>query len=198
MVEYHRYDQYGTAWGDGRADFYATAFGNYVPHMIYDGVVDAGSDDTAYRPWYESRATLPTDVTLEPVVFVDGRMCRVETTVCLEPGGTPRTLRLYTAQLLDDFPDEWDYSRNTFQQAAPAKDLALDQSGCGVVTSTLVLDALATSRPKDLVVVVWAQEPLASGPAEVAQAAQTSWPFAGVFGDGFETGDSGAWSAVAP
>jgi len=195
VVEYHRYDQYSTAWGDSRADFYVDAFGNYVPHMIFDGVLDAGSNDILYKYWFETRENLLTDVTITPEVFLDGTSCRVMTMVCLEPGGSPRALNLYTVQLLDLYPSEWDYSRNTFQQAAPLQELFLDAGACTQVSADFILDSTAADLSDQVVVVVWAQEPALSGPAEVAQAAAASWPFSGVFTNGFESGDLTAWSA---
>jgi len=156
VVEYHRFDPYSTVWGDSRADFYVDAFGSYVPHMIYDGVLDAGSDNILYKFWFRTREDLPTDVIITPEVFLDGTSCRVLTTVCLEPGGTPRDLNLYTVQLLDLYPTEWDYSRNTFQQAAPVQELLLDAGACTQLSAELILDSTAADLPEQVVVAVWA------------------------------------------
>ena len=196
VVEYHLFDEYTTAWGDSRAAFFDTAYGTYTPHMIFDGSIDAGSDPYTFKGFYLDRQQVATDVTIASEVYAAGNWCQVESTVCLESGGTPGTVRVFTVQLLDHYPAQWGYSRNTFQQAAPVHEVDLEAGSCVELASQLTLDAIAASALEQVKIVVWVQEAVDAAPADIRQSVEAAWPFAGAFRDGFESGDTSAWSSA--
>ena len=105
----------------------------------------------------------------------------VNARVCLEPGGTAKTMRVYTVVVLDYYPGEEDWTRDAFRQAATTQDITLQPGECQVVSSNITLGGTTWFYKDDARIIVWAQEPQDSSPpadrAEVYQAGQISWPF---------------------
>ncbi|GEM_PF-1855456 len=174
-----------TPWGDARFDFYE---GTITPAVYFDGVgacIGSLDDLPGQYDWYEqtylARAGLPTDVTITLTGYqVSGQIYRIGARVCLEAGGTPKTVRLYIVQVLDHWPSLPAYSRNGFKQAAPTHDLALVAGECQTVFENLTFDTESWAQRQNIRIVAWVQEPQDSSPpsdpAEVFQAASTGWP----------------------
>jgi hypothetical protein len=200
VVEYHVQDPpYSLPWCETRGAFY-NIWGDGIPWFAYDGLWDAWPIAN-YEPALVQRLAVPTDVTLElSGVELAPDSWEFTAEVCVESGGVGKDMRIYMVQALDKYPPAYSYSRNTFQQAATTEDVTVAAGACVEIVRTFTFDALSMINPQDIVVMAWAQQPLPGIPAEVHQAAQIAWPFvdAGVFADGFESGDLTAWSATVP
>jgi hypothetical protein len=176
-----------TPWGDARFAFYGATG---TPTVLFDGLEEcAGTlgSTAAHYAWYEStflaRRPQPTDITLTLTAYpYSGRTYRVGVRVCMEPGGTARTVRVQLVQVLDYWPAYTPYyTRNAFKQAAPEQDLALVPGECVNVFAFLTFDNGSWSHTGDIKFVAWVQAPQAASPpgdrAEVDQAATIGWPF---------------------
>jgi len=202
VIEYHVNDPpYATPWGDARAvDFY-DIFSGFLPWFGFDGLFNAGYDWLNYEPQLQQRLTVTTDVTLTiSGVEVAADTYDITAEVCVEVGGVGKTMRLYIAQLLDNYPPTELYYRNSFMQAAPTEDVILAAGQCAQVVRTFTFGADSMAQIEDVKIVAWAQEPLDFYPAEVHQAIESPWPFIGpaIFSDGFESGGVAGWSGTNP
>jgi hypothetical protein len=198
LVEVHLLDSYSTPFGDERRSFYGIGT---IPDMRYDGGATVHSAD--YETALVARQAVPTDVTIDLTGVEAGAQTYDFTAhVCVEAGGVGKTVRVYMAQALDHWPVVPPFvTRNTLREGVVVGDVALSAGQCADLTHTFAFDATSWAQQSDIRVVAWAQEPYAVAPAEVHQARIIAWPFAPleeIFADGFESGDTGAWSAVGP
>jgi hypothetical protein len=200
VVEYHVQDApWSLPWGEARGNFY-NIWSDGIPWFAYDGLWDAWPINT-YESKLQQRLAVPTDVTLElSGVELAADTWEFTAEVCVEAGGAGKDMRIYMVQALDKYPVPPAYSRNSFQQAAATEDVTVAAGACTEVVRTFTFDALSMATPEEIRVMAWAQAPLDGIPAEVHQAAQLAWPFAesSTFSDGFESGDTAAWSATVP
>ncbi len=206
VVEYHVGDDgYHTVWGDDRGDFY-NIWGDGIPWFAYDGLYDAWPIAT-YETKLQQRLADPTDVVMTVTgVEQTPDTWEITTEVCIEAGGSDRTMRVYMVQVLDALwvvdghPNLPAYSRNTFKQAAATEDVAVVAGECAQVMRSFTFDADSMAQIEDVKIVAWAQEPAASIPAKAHQARVSPWPFieTAVFDDGFETGDTSGWTLTIP
>ncbi|MBN1512218.1 MAG: hypothetical protein JXB13_09410, partial [Phycisphaerae bacterium] len=184
LVQHHYEDGYQTSWSNDRREDFYPGFGG-VPWAWFDGVIKkAGGGETPaavfarYNSAYADRQAVATDVAI--VLTGDlagGQTFSIGASVCLEAGGTAKTVRLYIVQVLDHWPTEVSYSRNGFKQAAATADLTLNPGECQTVVRNFTFDADSWANQSNIRIVAWVQEPLAAGPAEVYQAKAMSWPF---------------------
>ncbi|MFH1747618.1 MAG: thrombospondin type 3 repeat-containing protein [Planctomycetota bacterium] len=187
VVQYHYGDMYAVPWGTARAAFYGVT---ETPWALFDGVAevigevpDVAQQYGRYEAEYIARQSLATDVTIELHAYpVIDQTYRVSARVCLEAGGTARTVRLYTVQVLDNWPSyEEFFSRYGFKQGAEPVDVYLEPGECQTVFSYFTFDFTSWQNQEDIRFVAWAQEPQDSGlpgdRAEVFQAAVMDWPF---------------------
>jgi hypothetical protein len=185
LVQIHTGDDGLPTWG-GRQGFYAVTG---TPTAVFDGSlweVGAGSNQgayTAYLSRYNQRRAVPTDVTITATgaAAVAAHTFNICARICLEPGGTAKTVRVYMVQLLDHYGCS--YCRYTFMQAASAQDVNLQPGDCQVVIKAFTFNDTSWNNQTNAKIVIWAQEPQASGPptnpAEVFQAHTLHWPFPG-------------------
>jgi len=176
-VEYHLGDAYATSWGNSRSSFYGVGG---TPTCWFDGVISrvGGSSGMHYNNEYNARRNVPTDVTIGLAGDeVSGQTYDITATVCIEAGGTAKTMRIYIAQVLDCYPTSPSYSRNTFKQAASTTDVTINPGECATIVKTLTFDATSWSNQANIKIIAWAQVPSGSSPAEVFQAASMGWPF---------------------
>ena len=181
LVQYHVGDAYATTWGNSRWTFYS---GQGTPTAWFDGTIEeigASSTQQAYTTYlghYNTRRAAPTDVTIQLTGTIIGySMCVVRARVCLEPGGTSRTVRIQIVQALDHWPQSPSYSRNCFKQASAFADVALTPGNCQIVERTLNFDGDSWAHTSDIRIIAWAQQISATSPATIYQAARMSWPF---------------------
>jgi len=187
VIEYHFNDPYANAWSTARHTSFYAIWGR--PTAYIDGTAVCLGASTVQRAFdcYNSKITTrratPTDITinLEITPLPPGEPnYHIAATVCLEPGGMPRTVRVYVAEVLDFFPADPSYSRNTFRRAGSPQDVTLVPGACATVVWDLLTDP---NDPNDLnnlpnlKIIAWAQAPANAAPAEVYQAVQASWPF---------------------
>jgi hypothetical protein len=173
------------AWG-GRSAFYGVTG---TPTAVFDGSlweVGAGSNQGAYNAYlarYNQRRAVPTEVTITATgtPAIAPHTYNVFARICLEAGGSAKTMRIYMAQVLDHYGCA--YCRYTFMQAASTQDITLQPGDCQVVIRTFTLNDISWANQTNVKIIIWAQEPQASGlpsnPAEVFQAFTMHWPFPG-------------------
>ena len=174
--------RYYSPWSRDRAlDFYD--FPGY-PTSWFDGVSEAVSSFNDWQGtynWYlgkiQARAVIPTDVTIDLTAVQTGnQMYDVTTTVGIEAGGNARTMHLYLAEVLDHY-GIYDNSnivpRNTFRQnVEEGFSITLHPGETTSFTRSVTFDNISWDDFGNVKMVAWAQLPLASGPADVFNAAQ--------------------------
>ncbi len=166
---------------------------------MYDGLQD-GWPISTFESKFLARRAIPTDVTIDfTVQQYIGETFDISTTVCVEPGGVGKTMRIHLVQSLDAYPTSRSYNRHTVMQGLAGVDVAVASGSCEIVDQAITFDATTWALFDQIQITVWAQEPLPSDPAEVYQANQQSWPFTAathIFNDGFEDGTTGAWTVA--
>ncbi len=202
-VVYHLDTAHNSAFGNNRWNLY---HGWYIPHSVHDGLYDAWPYIT-YESKFQARQLEPTDVTIDLTVFGDGDTWDVTATVCVEPGGTGKDMKIWMAQVLDNWGASY-LERNAARSGNAGVEITLAADECAVVTETFVLGADSLASPDDVKFFAWAQDPVfvqVPDPehptggyawAEVYQASKALAPFAGLFADGFESTDTSAWSSA--
>jgi hypothetical protein len=197
----HVFNDYQVPWGFERwGTFYQSpAF----PANLFDGVISSdptGNAQNLYPFHFNTRLGEPTDVTIElAAVEMSSDTWEFSAEVCIEPGGAGKEMRVYMVQALDHYPSNPSYSRNCLMQGAPTEDVDLAAGECATVVQTFTFGPLSMMQVEDIKVFAWAQQPLFIFPAEVHQAAKIQWPFEGaMFADGFESGDTSAWTSSVP
>ncbi len=113
---------------------------------------------------------------------VSGSTYAVEGTVCIESGGTGKSMRINMVQVLDHWPNSPTYHRNGFKQAATYQDVTLAPGECAVVQRNFTFDGTSMSRTDDIRIIAWAQRPVSyggGGQGAAYQAAIMPWPFPG-------------------
>lgn len=182
FVQIHPWAGGSTTWGANRATFYGVTG---TPQNMWDGWdLDYGGsgsytqDYNTYHASYLSHVDDPTDVTIEMTGDpVTGQTYHITATVCVESGGSGKNMRIYIVQVLDYWPFTPTYHRNGFKQAADTVDYTFSPGECLEVEWDFTFDTDSWANQDDIKIVAWAQEPLASGPADVYQAAVMTWPF---------------------
>ena len=208
LISIHDGDAYEVPWGTARDAFYQAA---WTPFANWDGLEDAWPINT-YESKFIARQAVPTDVTIDMEVFGPAAMWEVRATVCIEPGGTGKTMKVFMAQVLDHYgPTNFD--RNMVQDGSAGVEITVAPGECMLVTENFVLNSVSQASPDNVKCFAWAQDPvLVYNPqvqyippnwygawfGEVYQGGKALAPFQGVFVDGFESGDTLGWSVVTP
>ncbi len=176
VVEYHVSDAYAFTWGESRGVFY-NIWGDGIPWFAYDGLFDAWPINT-YESKFITRQAVPTDVTMDMIgeQVTDDGTYRYAAHICLEAGGTPKTVRFYMVQTLDRWPDNG-YSRNTFRLAADTEDVTLQPGDCITLVREFDISNPSGYDMDDVTIVSWVQEPLGHIPAEIHQGKTLSYPY---------------------
>ena len=181
FVQYHKFDDYATTWGDDRWTFYDA---HATPTTVFDGadllegtLYDADLQYNIFRVnHFLPRQAQTTDVTIDlSAEQVVDETYRIFADVGIEAGGVGKTMRIYIVQVLDHWPDSPTYSRNMFVQAAPTQDITLAPGGSQIVEHEFTFDAESWSKYTNIKIVAWAQVPAEVGVAEVYQAATRVW-----------------------
>jgi hypothetical protein len=141
----------------------------------------------------DERLLIPTDVTIDVQVAGAGDTWHATATVCIDPGGTGRDLRVHLVRYLDWHPTVYAYLRNCVMEGHQIPDITLAAGECTDIHQTFTLDANSLANPDNVSIAAFPQEPLAAWPAEIQQAGQQRAPFPGVFMHGFEDGTTGGW-----
>jgi hypothetical protein len=190
-------------WNVDRMNYYSNFIG--FPTYMIDGELDSWAGNPPWSAWDPdtvARLAVPTDVTIELSAAPGGmpEVWDITATVCIEPGGTGKSMRIHLVEVLDNYPAGHYFDRNCTRQAAATEDIVLAAGACQEVTRTFTFDATSMAQFDDISIIGWAQDDLALGPAEVFQAAQMHTPFwtEEVFADGFEDGTTNSWDAVVP
>ncbi len=181
-VEIHIYDSYATTWGNSRKAFYGASG---TPTAWFDGeLLCYGAYESVqqmynwYMAQYNARMDEPTDVTVDIVVErISDTQVRATVTVGVEPDGSTRTIYAHVVQLLDHWPSNPSYSRNTVKQGATVESMILSPGDSETFERVLTLDSTSWANEDDVKIVAWAQHLRASAPAEIFNANQVIGPF---------------------
>jgi hypothetical protein len=167
-------DGFDLPWGQHRLDvFYGVA--GAVPTFMVDALWNCQSGD--YRYYVEQQLAQPADMTIAlSGNQVSGDKWDITARVCSESGGS-RPVRVFTAATLDDHPDLPRYTTNVLMQKVFESDINLPGGGCQDVTNRITFDPVSTANSQNIAIVAWAQQPAASAPTTVYQAAIMRWPF---------------------
>jgi len=208
FIDIHDGDGYEVPWGTWRDGFYQAG---WTPFSCHDGLIDAWPINT-YEAKFLARQAIPTDVTIDVVVFGGGTTRDVKATVCIEPSGAGKTMDVFMAQAVDHYGPV-NFDRNMVRDGSNGVEITLAAGECAVVWETIPLDAVSQASPENLKFFVWAQDTvLVYDPqvqyingtwygawfGEVYQGGKALAPFEGVFVDGFESGDTLVWSSTSP
>ena len=196
LVQAHVVGEYATTWGANR--FWYFYYFSATPSLCFDGVdrlVGSYSIITQTYSWYCSRYLARqgvfTDVTITlSAAHVSDSTYEITARVCVEPGGTGKTMRICMVQVLDHWPAYPTYHRNGLKQAATTADVTVAPGDCQDLVRVFTFDSDSWTAKNDIKIVAWAQEPLTSYPAEVYQAAWMGWPLVPVPGDFDDDGDA--------
>ena len=182
-MEYHVGDPYDQPWCYTRATFYNVTA---TPTCWFDGdhpCVGAYANVDDQQAWYVSNwqdcATEPTDVTIEMCgeQLVDPNAYEITATVCIDPNGSAKSMRIYMVQALNHWPSSPVYSRNTFKQAALTEDITLNPGECQDIVRTFIFDSDSMANQDEIKIITWAQLIKASAPAQIYNSARMDWPF---------------------
>ncbi len=185
-MQIHHGDNYATTWGNARGSFY-TDFSAY-PTSYFDGTLrrEGAFPYATYLADYNARRAVATDVVVSlSAMQVSGQTFTVTATVCIEEGGTAKTMKVYIVQVLDHWPTVVTYSRNGFKQAAYTLGqepvITLQPGECQQVTTQLTFDNDSWTNQDDIKLIAWAQENQSSSPptnrADIYNATIMGWPF---------------------
>ena len=167
-------DGFDLPWGQNRLDvFYGVA--GAVPTFMVDALWNCQSGD--YRYYVEQQMAQPADMTIElSGSQVSGDKWDITARVCSEGGGT-RPVRVFTAPALNHHPDLPDYATNVLMQKVFETDISISGGACQDVIERITFDPVSMANSQDIAIVAWAQQPAASAPTTVYQAAIMRWPF---------------------
>ena len=190
LVQAHVVGVYATSWGADRFSNFYDFWG--TPSACFDGVdITVGATTqvyNVYRGEYGARLAVTTDVTLAlSAAYVSGSTYSITATVCVEPEGTGKTMRVHIAQVLDHWPPSPTYHRNGLKQMANTEDVFVSPATCQDIVRVFTFDSDSWAAKPDIRIVAWVQEPRSAPPAEVYQAAWKGWPL--VPGDFDDDGD---------
>ena len=196
----HGGDNYATAWGNSRLNFYNVSG---YPTVWMDGVLSQvgsyGSGSANYnalRTMYLNRIGDPTDVTMcVGGAVIDSNTYQVDVNVGIEASGTPKTMRIHCVQLLADYPTGSQYY-DCFIQASNYQDVTLSPGGETAVVLNFDLSGASLSNTEDVSFIAWAQTPNSSGPAEIHQAGRHPYNEGDCSADTFSVGPGGDYSTI--
>lgn len=173
-----------SAWQTARTSYYGISG---TPTAWFDGaqsVVGAGSTASAYSAYlaaYNARRAVATDVTIQlGGSLISGQTYQITAQVCVEPGGTAKTMRVYLVQVLDYWPNWPTHTpRYGFVQAATvhaSPDLVTVSPGnCATVTRNFTFTGDSWANQNNIKMVAWAAPNTTS--KVIYQAATLHWPF---------------------
>jgi hypothetical protein len=208
LLEIHDGDTYEVPWGTQRDAFYQAA---WTPFNCQDGLDDAWPINT-YESKFLARQAVPTDVTIDVLVFGGGVARDVFATVCIEPGGVGKTMDVFMAQVLDHYGPA-NFDRNKVRDGSDGVEITLAAGECTVVAESFVLDTVSQADPDNVKYFAWGQDPvLVYDPqvqyingtwygawfGEIYQGGKAVTPFEGIFYDDFEDGTTAAWELTVP
>lgn len=208
LFEMHKTDGYQVPWGDSRRTSHYGV--GWTPCSIHDGLYDA-FPYTQYDTKFQTRQAVPTDVTIDMTVFGGGDTWDVSATICIEPTGTGKTMDVWMVQAIDHYGPA-NFDRNKVQEGSSGDEITLAAGECITVTNSFTLTGPSLADPDNVKFFSWAQDTekvwgelmnwggdsFEGYISEIYQGAKALAPFEGVFVDGFEAGDTAAWSSVIP
>ncbi len=182
LLQIHVGDGYSTTWGTNRANSFYGFQG--TPTAWFDGLLErVGAMSTVmqqfnwYLSTYQTRRNVSSPLTITSTGEGSGSTYTIRANIFADPNAATRPLRLYMAQVLDNWPSSPTYSRYGFKQASTTQDVTIAPGGSYLFERTFTFDSYSMSHSADIKIVIWAQAPVNHDPAEVYQAYTMHWPF---------------------
>ncbi len=125
---------------------------------VLDGLDDADPSRPT-SPNFIARQAVPTDVTIDMEVFGPGAMWDVRATVCIEPGGTGKTMKVFMAQVLDHYGPT-NFTRNMVQDGSSGSRSRWRRASACSSPRAFVLNSLSQASPGNVKFFAWAQDPV--------------------------------------
>jgi hypothetical protein len=179
VLQLHNNDGYETPWGDDRDTFYGW---NTLPSVQVDGLVLLSGNDANYYSLVSGmgdRLAIPSDITIDLFALPSGdQTYTINGYITLGEDAEATTVRLHLVNALFDYPENDDGRyNNCVMEGVDLGELVLTPGETLIVDHDFTFSEISWSRPEDIRIAMFAQEPLATGPAEVYQAQIISWPF---------------------
>jgi len=177
VIQMHvNYDGYETGWGQWRGDEFYPWVNALLPVLMYDGMWEWPIEDYTYG--LLQRLDDPTDVTIDVYgLQINEELWAFTVKVCVEATGAGKEMRIYAAQVLDYWPPASSYARNGLRQVATTRDVEVAAGSCTQIPFTFEFGPESWDDRENIKIIVWAQDAVDQGPAQVHQAAQVTWPF---------------------
>ena len=131
FITIHDGDSYEVPWGTTRDAFYGAL---WTPFSCHDGLED-GWPINEYEAKFLARRAIPTDVTIDMMVFGSGANFDVSATVCIEPTGAGKDLKIWMAQVVDHYGPV-NFDRNMVQDGSAGQEITLAAGECAVLIET--------------------------------------------------------------
>ena len=200
-LQVHGGDDYSTAWGNARQNFYSVPG---YPTVWVDGVLSQvgsyGSPNANYsqlRALFMQRQAMPTDVTMAMCgTSIDSDSYAVSVTVGIEGGGSGKNIRIHCAQLIHDYPSNPNYNYACFIQATQ-EDRSVTAGNSATVDFVFDLDSASMANLGDVYFIAWAQSTSSSGPSEVYQAERHDYQGGDCQIDHYIVGQKGDFATIS-
>jgi len=164
----------------------------WTPTIWFNGIVGRVGYSSQWDTDIQNELARPTDVTIDASAVLTNETLDIDADICIEAGGSSRTMRIYTFQLLDHFPDTETYYRNCFR-LVKIQTVTVEAGQCTSAPTVLTINSYDAGRPEDVRVVVVAQEDLDAANAEVYQTVEIDPLIAVIHSTGFEDGNLDDW-----
>ena len=199
-LQIHVSDDYSTAWGNARSNFYSVPG---YPTVWIDGVSDIvgsyGSPNANYaqlRSLYLQRQAVSTDVTMAICgSSVDSDTYSLSVTVGVESGGDLKNMRVHCAQVIHNYPSNPNFNYACFMQA-DNQDRTVTPGSTATVDFVFDLDSASMANLEDVHFIAWAQSTNSSGPSEVYQAEKHAYQGGDCQIDHFIVGPKGDFASI--
>ncbi|MFH1746781.1 MAG: hypothetical protein ABIG44_07020 [Planctomycetota bacterium] len=178
MIQIHGQDGYETAWGTHRR------FTFYAPWVGYPTVWFCGEDKLVggdeeeilfnlYRGRYFLYRARPVDVSVTVgAEQVGGATYAVRAQVRMDADGEAKTVRLYIASVLNNYPTGTQYENCLVDPAPTVTDVSLEPGESAIVETQITFDPYNTN----IELIAWVQEPYSTGPAIIYNADKMAYP----------------------
>ncbi len=184
IQEHGSNDSWRITWEISRETFYGVTG---YPTTVFDGQwqsIGAYQNDTQEYNELKSKYNTAIAVTCDTTVeltgdLVSGQTYNIHAKVTVDPGASSRTMRIYIANVLDNWPTSSDHRyRNCLRGVAGTQDVTLADGQSATIDRSFTFDSTSWAHQSDIRIIAWAQVPNASNHiAHIYNTTMMSWPF---------------------
>ena len=168
----HGSDDYTCSWGNSRLSFYSVSG---FPTVWMDGwwsqvgsYGSVGANATALTSGMNACLNRATDVTFDSAgEEISNSQYKVTWEVGVESGGSSKSVRLYSVQMLDVWPTGGSHYFNCVIQHQNETTLSLTAGVPQTIEHTYTLSGASLSNKDDVRYMAWVQDISGSGPAQI-------------------------------